>query len=73
MYSNDIFRLIIRYSMPNQLSMITTPLKRCATAHIHELDPYRVTVNGYESLLRTPMMLIVIIHIGQLVELPPAR
>lgn len=46
MYPNDIFRLIIRYySVPNQLGMIATPLKRRVIAHVDELDPDRVTVN----------------------------
>ena len=76
MYPNDIFRLIIRYySVPDEVGMIATPLKRRVIAHVDELDPDRVTVNGYQPLLRTPLILMIVVigHVRQLVELPATR
>lgn len=62
--------------MPDQLGMIATPLKRRVIAHVDELDPDRVTVNGYQPLLRAPLILLIVVvigHVRQLVELTPTR
>ena len=69
MYPDNIFRLIIRYSVSNQLGVITTALKRCPAADIDKLDPDSITVNRYESLLRAQ----VIGHVSEFDEFPSAR
>jgi hypothetical protein len=71
MYPDHIFGLIIRDSMPNQLSVIPTPLKRGPATHIHKLDPDSITINRYESLLGAPLQ--VIGHISEFNEFPTTR
>ncbi len=69
MYPDNIFGLIILYSVSNQLGMIPTALEGCPAADIDKLDPDGITVNRYESLLGAQ----VIGHVSEFDEFPSAR
>jgi len=69
MYPDNIFGLIILYSVSNQLGMIPTALEGCSAADIDKLDPDGITVNRYESLLGAQ----VIGHVSEFDEFPSAR